>query len=212
MGVSRMTVSPTARSAARTPSPCQPTRQTSSRSNGLGSSPSSTTRAGNTWATHPRLLASAARPPRMYLAGHHPGLPRRHPPDSLHPPPARPSCRACRASFPARHRFRVQHGECEVRVLGRTIHRSIDPSIRSNDPSEAWRTPHGEWRLVGHSGGGPCAAGGPLNGSACAGLWATADPTMRDGWYSVGTSPLLNGECSRRRDCHSTDAPHVYSY
>lgn len=65
----------------------------------------------------------------------------------------------------------------------------------SNDPSEAWQTPHGEWRLVGHSGGGPCTPGGPLNGSDCAGMWATADPGMKSGWYSVGTSPFLNGEC-----------------
>ena len=64
-----------------------------------------------------------------------------------------------------------------------------------NDPSEAWQTTHGEWRLVGHSGGGPCTPGGPLNGSHCAGLWATADPSMRSGWYNVGTSPFLNGEC-----------------
>ena len=64
-----------------------------------------------------------------------------------------------------------------------------------NDPSEAWRTSHGEWRLVGHGGGGKCTPGGPLNGSACAPMWATADPSFLTGWYKVGVSGLLSGEC-----------------
>jgi beta-fructofuranosidase len=75
--------------------------------------------------------------------------------------------------------------------------RRIGPLINDtdNDPSEAWRTPHGEWRLVGHGGGGKCAAGGPLSGSDCAPMWATADPGFTTGWYKVGTSALPAGEC-----------------
>jgi len=53
-----------------------------------------------------------------------------------------------------------------------------------NDPSEAWQTPHGEWRMTGHGGGD---GGAPM--------WATADPTMMTGWYKIGSSPLPTGEC-----------------
>ncbi len=64
-----------------------------------------------------------------------------------------------------------------------------------NDPSEAWQTEHGEWRLIGHGGGGKCPGGGPLNGTDCAPMWATADPSFRNGWYKVGVSGLPSGEC-----------------
>jgi hypothetical protein len=53
-----------------------------------------------------------------------------------------------------------------------------------NDPSEAWQTAHGEWRMTGHGGGD---GGAPM--------WATADPTMMTGWYKIGSSPLPTGEC-----------------
>lgn len=77
------------------------------------------------------------------------------------------------------------------------VWKRIGPIINNtdNDPSEAWRTQHGEWRLLGHGGGGKCATDGPLNGSSCAPMWATADPSFRTGWYKVGVSPFLGGEC-----------------
>lgn len=77
------------------------------------------------------------------------------------------------------------------------VWKRIGPLINDtdNDPSEAWQTNHGEWRLIGHGGGGKCPSEGPLNGTDCAPMWATADPGFHDGWYKVGVSGLPGGEC-----------------
>jgi len=70
--------------------------------------------------------------------------------------------------------------------------RRLGPIINDtdNDPSEAWQTEGGEWRLIGHGGGG-----GERQKNVGAPMWATGDPTMLSDWYLVGHSPLPPGEC-----------------
>jgi hypothetical protein len=89
----------------------------------------------------------------------------------------------------------------------------IGPIINNtvNDPSEAWLTPHGEWRLVGHGGGGP-------NGSLGDGapMWATTDPSMLTGWCVqaclelnvVACAGMVVNNCFLRQCFFFLAAPH----
>ncbi len=63
-----------------------------------------------------------------------------------------------------------------------------------DDPSTAWRTPHGEWRMIGHCGDGTvgdCGPGSPDVQSAP--IWTSAD--FRS-WRRVGFTNLPAGECA----------------
>jgi hypothetical protein len=70
--------------------------------------------------------------------------------------------------------------------------KKLPPAINhtDDDPTTAWRTPSGEWRLIGNGGGGQAT---PSNHGAP--MWATTDPTLQTGWYSVGRTNLTVGEC-----------------
>ena len=57
----------------------------------------------------------------------------------------------------------------------------------SDDPSTAWRTPHGEWRLIGNAK----AYGQKKSGVAP--IYAAKEFTGE--WHLVGDTPLPSGEC-----------------
>ena len=57
----------------------------------------------------------------------------------------------------------------------------------SDDPSTAWKTPHGEWRLIGN------AKAFGQNKSGVAPIYAAADFT--GDWHLVGDTPFPSGEC-----------------
>ena len=57
----------------------------------------------------------------------------------------------------------------------------------SDDPSTAWKTPHGEWRLIGN------AKAYGQNKSGVAPIYAATEFTGR--WHLVGDTSFPSGEC-----------------
>ena len=62
-----------------------------------------------------------------------------------------------------------------------------------DDPSTAWMTPSGEYRMIGHCGDGLYGDCGPSSDFQAAPIWASAD---FEAWRKVGFTNLPAGECA----------------
>ena len=72
--------------------------------------------------------------------------------------------------------------------MRKTIYDTFD------DPSTAWRTPAGEWRMIGHCGDGAVGECGPDKDFWQARMWGGS----RDfrSWRYIGLTNLPAGECT----------------
>ena len=82
-----------------------------------------------------------------------------------------------------------------LRNWSKSVHNPI-ANDTFDDPSTAWRTSGGEWRLIGHCGDGTvgdCGPGAHDGGFKAAPEWASSDFKT---WRKLGLTNLPAGECA----------------